>query len=346
MMKKVFAIICLIFSSAILSVSYGQTPVLKFKAGKKFRIIQFTDVHFRGDSYRSDSALVMIEKMIRAEKPDLAVFTGDIVTSVNTMKAWQTFSDAISKLRVPWALILGNHDIEGEITGKQIMDILAKKPYSLTQNGPQNIAGNGNFFLKVQSSGSTKTAALLYFFDSHSGFKTKTDRGEYEWIAFNQVEWYRQQSEKLTKENGGKCYPALAFFHIPLIEYKEVVGKPTTFGNQNEGVSSPDVNTGMYAALLECGDVMGTFVGHDHNNNFIGCLRNICLAFGQSSGRQAYGSIGKGARIIVLYEGQRKFDTWTLKWYDCDRDKDIWTPVADRNPQNFVTYPDSFQEKK
>jgi hypothetical protein len=75
-------------------------------------------------------------------------------------------------------------------------------------------------------------------------------------------------------------------------------------------------------------------------------LRNICLAYGQSSGRQSYGSVGKGARIIELYEGERKFDTWTLKWYDCDRDKDIWTPAADRSPQNFVTYPDSFQENK
>lgn len=346
MMKKILIVICLFLSSTAFFVSYGQTPVLKFKPGKKFRIIQFTDVHFRGDSYRSDSALVMITKMMAAEKPDLAVFTGDIVTSANTMKAWNTFSNAISSMKIPWALILGNHDIEGEITGKQIMNILAKKPFSLTQNGPGGIAGNGNFILKIQSSADRKTAALLYFLDSHSGFKNKTDRGSYEWIDFSQVEWYRQQSAKFTKENSKKPYPALAFFHIPLPEYKEVVGRPTTFGNQEEGISSPEVNTGMYAAFLESGDVMATFAGHDHNNNFIGCLRNICLAFGQSSGRQAYGSIGKGARIIELYEGERKFDTWTLKWYDCDRDKDIWTPTTDRNPQNFVTYPDSFQEKK
>lgn len=346
MMKKVFVIICLILSSTVLSVSYGQTPVLKFKPGKKFRIIQFTDVHFRGDSYRSDSALVMIKKMILAEKPDLVVFTGDVVTSANTLKAWQSFTNTISALKYPWAIVLGNHDIEADLTGKQIMDAVVGKPYSMTQNGPLTIAGNGNYILKIQSSGSVKTAALLYFLDSHSGFKPKTDRGDYEWIAFNQVDWYRQQSGKLTKENGGKPYPALAFFHIPLPEYKEVVGKPTTVGSQIENVCSPDVNSGMYAALLECGDVMSTFVGHDHDDNYIGCLRNICLAYGQSSGRQSYGSVGKGARIIELYEGERKFDTWTLKWYDCDRDKDTWTPVADRSPQNFVTYPDSFQEKK
>lgn len=344
-MKKTLIAICF-FSLAISSIALAQRPELKFSTDKKFRIMQFTDVHFRGDSYRSDSALVMIKNMILAEKPNLVVFTGDVVTSANTRKAWESFSNAIAGLKVPWAVILGNHDIEAELTGKQIMELVAQKPYSLTVNGPKNISGNGNYVLKIRSSEASKTSALLYFLDSHSGFKPKTDKGDYEWISQNQINWYRKQSAQFTRKNGGKPFPALAFFHIPIPEYKEVVGKPTTVGSQIEKVCSPDVNSGMYTAFLECQDVMGTFAGHDHNNNYIGCLRNICLAYGQSSGRQSYGSIGKGARIIELYEGERKFDTWTLKGYECDRDKDIWTPATDRTPQNFVTYPDSFQEKK
>jgi len=344
-MKKTLLAVCL-FYLAINSVVLGQKPELKFNSNKQFRIMQFTDVHFRGDSYRSDSALVMIKNMIVAEKPNLVVFTGDVVTSENTRKAWESFSNAIDGLKVPWAVVLGNHDIEAELTGKQIMELLAKKPYSLTVNGPKNIAGNGNYVLKIQSSESSKTSALLYFLDSHSGFKPKTDQGDYEWINHSQINWYRKQSARFTKKNGGKPFPALAFFHIPLPEYKEVVGKPTTVGSQIERVCSPDVNSGMYTALLECQEVMATFVGHDHNNNYIGFLRGICLAYGQSSGRQSYGSVGKGARIIELYEGERKFDTWTLKAYECDRDKDIWTPAVERTPQNFLTYPNSFQVKK
>jgi hypothetical protein len=170
--------------------------------------------------------------------------------------------------------------------------------------------------------------------------------GDYEWIDHSQIDWYRKQSAQFTRKNGGKPFPALAFFHIPLPEYKEVSGNITTVGSQDEKVCSPDLNSGMYTAFLESGDVMGTFAGHDHNNNYIGCLRGICLAYGQTSGRQSYGSIGRGARITELYEGERKFDTWILKWYECDRDKDIWTPAADRNPKYFITYPDSFQEKK
>jgi hypothetical protein len=345
-MKKFFYLISFLICITVVYESFGQKPVLKFNQNNKFRIIQFTDIHFKVDSYRSDSALVMIKSMILAKKPDLVVFTGDVVSSENTKKAWQTFSDVISAMNVPWAVVLGNHDIEAELSGEQIMATIAKKPYNLTQNGPKNIAGNGNYALRIQSSGSSKIGALLYFLDSHSGFETNTDLGDYEWIDNSQINWYREQSLRFTKKNDGKPYPALAFFHIPLPEYKEVVGKRTTVGSQDESVCSPDLNSGMYTAFLECGDVMGTFVGHDHNNNYIGCLRNICLTYGQSSGRQSYGSIGKGARIIELYEGHRKFDTWILKWYECDRDKDIWTPATDREPKYFVTYPDSFQDKK
>lgn len=345
-MKKLLSLLCFLLCMTAVTDTYSKTPVLKFNTDKKFRIMQFTDVHFRGDSYRSDSALVMIKNMIVAEKPDLVVFSGDVVTSENTRKAWEKFSDVIAGLKVPWAVVLGNHDIEAELTGDQIMELLAKKPYSLSVKGPKKIAGSGNYLLKIQSSGSSKTSALLYFLDSHSGFKPKTDKGDYEWIDQSQVNWYRKQSAQFTRKNGGKPFPALAFFHIPFPEYKEVVGNPTTVGSQIERVCSPDVNSGMYAALLEAREVMGTFVGHDHNNNYIGCLRDICLAYGQSSGRQCYGNIGKGGRIIELYEGERRFDTWTLKWYECDREKDIWTPATDRTPQNFVTYPDSFREKK
>ena len=50
--------------------------------------------------------------------------------------------------------------------------------------------------------------------------------------------------------------------------------------------------------MYECGDVMGIFAGHDHDNNYIGCMHGICLAYGYKSGRQSYGKIGRGVRVI------------------------------------------------
>jgi predicted phosphodiesterase len=318
---------------------------LRFNVNGKFKIVQFTDIHFQYDSYRSDSALVLMKMVIEKEKPDLVVLTGDVVCSKNSVKAWLALSQVLIDAKVPWAVTLGNHDTEYELTGKQIMETIEGLPYNLTANGPENLSGNGNYILEVHASKSDGTAALLYFLDSHSSFKPKGNLGTYEWVTSDQIAWYREQSNNFTKKNGGNPYPALAFFHIPLPEYKEIIEKKTTVGIQEETVCSPDLNSGLYTAMLESKDVMGMFVGHDHNNNYIGVLHNICLAYGNVTGRQCYGKIGRGARVIELYENTRKFDTWILKLYECDRDKDIWTPTHDDQRKFFVTYPDSFVEK-
>ncbi len=349
-MKSLAGIIVLTALLPLLIFGKGKpSPVLRFNQDGKVKIVQFTDIHFLVDPYnRSDSALAMMKKVIAIEKPDLVVLTGDIVCSKNTEKGWMSLSKVFIDAKAPWAVTLGNHDIEKDLTGEQIMEILADMPYCLTKKGPRNITGSGNYIIPVQSSKSGKTEALFYFFDSHSSFPLpeRTDFGTYEWIDFEQIHWYRKQSRKFTGKNGGQPIPSLAFFHIPLPEYKEILEQGKIIGIQEETVCSPLLNSGLFTAMLESGDVMGMFVGHDHNNNYIGCLRNICLAYGNCSGRQCYGKIGRGARVIELYEGERKFDTWILNLYECDHKKDIWIPTNDYERKFFVTYPDSFNEKQ
>jgi hypothetical protein len=341
----VFLGLMVVISLLALGQGNGQNTALRFNKDGKFKIVQFTDIHFQYNSYRSDSALVLMKTVINREKPDLVVLTGDVVCSMNTPLAWLSLSKVLIDAKVPWAVVFGNHDAEFkyETTKKEIMETIVGMPYNLTIRGPENISGEGNYILEVISSKSNKIAALLYFLDSQ--MYPEKGLGNYDWIKFDQVDWYRKQSIAYTSSNNFNPYPALAFFHIPLPEYKEIIGKKTTYGSQIETVCSPDLNSGMYTAMLECKDVMGTFVGHDHNNNYIGCLRNICLAYGNTTGRQCYGNIGRGARVIELYEGERKFDTWILKLYECDRDKDIWYATNDYDRKLFVTYPDSFVEK-
>jgi len=343
-MKK--TIVFLMAMTVISLLTWGQdnksTPVLRFNKDGKFKIVQFTDVHFQYNSYRSDSALLLMKTVIEKEEPDLVVLTGDIVCSKNTSRAWLDLSKVMTDAKVPWATVLGNHDAEFKYntTKKQIFETIVGLPYNLTQRGPEDISGEGNYVLEVKSSKSNDIATLFYFFDSH--MYPEEGLGRYDWIKFDQIAWYREQSKAYSTKNGVNPYPALAFFHIPLPEYKEVIGKNTTVGIQKETVCSPGLNSGMYTAMLECKDVMGTFAGHDHNNNYIGCLHNICLAYGNVTGRQCYSDIGRGARVIELYEGERKFDTWILKLYECDRDKDTWVPTNDYQDKFFVTYPDSF----
>ncbi len=317
-------LVCLISASVAFSQS-GQT--LRFNSDGTFKIVQFTDIHLSYNTSKSDSALALIRKVISEEKPDLIIVTGDVVCSANTRETWIEVTKPFIDSHTPWAVVLGNHDDEFELKRAEIIALIEKLPYCMTVNGPDEIAGNGNYVMKISSSQADATAALLYCFDSHSYSTIKGLKG-YGWISFNQVQWYRQQSEVFKIENGNKPLPALSFLHIPLPEYKEIKSLNTTAGDNNENPCSPLINTGLFAAMKEMGDVIGVFAGHDHVNTYIGCLYDICLGYGCKTGYENYGYLEKGARVIVLYEGEREFKTWIRH--------------LDPTPLFTVTYPESF----
>lgn len=282
---------------------------LEFNGDGEFKIVQFTDVHWKNDSLQqcADTRSLFLH-VLETEKPDLVVLTGDIVNGP-APAGWEAVCSLFVEAGVPFAVVLGNHDDEFEWSRDQIFDYLSGLPGFVGSKGPDEITGVGNYVISLKSAQSGKTAALLYFIDSNAYCPNKAI-SDYGWIHFDQIAWYRSHSSGFTQQNGGTPYPALAFFHIPVPEYAEVKEMETTIGSTIEKVYSPDINSGMMASFIEMGDVMGTFAGHDHDNNYIGLYRGIALAYGQASGYSGYGTIGKGARIITLKEGVRGFTTW------------------------------------
>ena len=64
--------------------------------------------------------------------------------------------------------------------------------------------------------------------------------------------------------------------------------------------------------MLERGDVKGTFVGHDHVNDYESALHGIRLIYGRATGFSAYGREGfpRGGRVIMIEAEQTTFTTW------------------------------------
>jgi Predicted phosphohydrolases len=330
-LKKLTVLLILFFGVTLL---YSQSkPALKFSDNGKFKIVQFTDIHLKVEKkQRCDSVLDNMKAILSSEKPDLVILTGDIATSKEVKEAWAMVTKPMIDAGIPWAVVFGNHDSEHGFTNKQIMDYLVTLPLNLSAYGPSDISGIGNYILEILGSKTNKPEALIYCFDSnaYSGEKDNKELGYYDWIKFDQIMWYRAESKKYTALNNNKPYPAMAFFHIPFPEYVAVQKKSSTIGDKDENISSSVINSGMYNAILESKDVMATFCGHDHNNNFIGTLNNIALVYGCKTGKDSYGKLDKGGRVIVLYEGERKFDTWIHTTND--------------SVKYFVTYPDAFKK--
>lgn len=57
--------------------------------------------------------------------------------------------------------------------------------------------------------------------------------------------------------------PGLAFQHIPLPEH-DIVRQGPIVGQYHEAVCAPEINTGLFAAYAQAGDVKAVTVGHDH----------------------------------------------------------------------------------
>ena len=76
-MKQLLIILSLVLGC--LQPGYTQKPVLKFNKDGKFKIVQFTDVHYIHGNPKSAVSLERINEVLDAEKPDLVLFTGDVI---------------------------------------------------------------------------------------------------------------------------------------------------------------------------------------------------------------------------------------------------------------------------
>ena len=286
---------------------------LKFNADKKFKIVQFTDVHWVADSLASEEAGERMNEVLDAEKPDLVVYTGDVIFARPADKGMRRALEPAIKRGIPFAVTFGNHDDEQDMNRKDLYEFIKDMPGNLTST-VEGLSGVTNFILPVKSSVGDKDAAVLYVFDSNSYSPMKQVKG-YGWIKHDQVQWYINESKKYTEANGGTPLPALSFFHIPLPEYHEAVKHEGAFmiGTRKETACAPEINTGLFAAMLEAGDVLGVFVGHDHVNDYAVSWKGIMLCYGRfTGGKTVYHDMpgGNGARVIELTEGTRQFRSW------------------------------------
>ncbi|KAK9741244.1 hypothetical protein RND81_03G091800 [Saponaria officinalis] len=209
--------------------------------------------------------------MIQAEQPDLIVFTGDNIfgkdATVPTKSMEAAFAPAIES-NIPWAAVLGNHDQESTLTREDVMKYIVGMNNTLSMLNPagvQKIDGFGNYNLEVagvRGSLFQNTSILnLYFLDSGDYSKVPSIKG-YDWIKSSQISWFLHTSDALKNSYNAHLErqqaeaPSLIFFHIPLPEYEQFSTSEIT-GVKQEGISSPNKNSGFFDALVEAGNVRG-----------------------------------------------------------------------------------------
>lgn len=281
---------------------------LRFKKGL-FKIVQITDLHYKLGVKASEQGLACVREMVETEKPDLVVVTGDIIYSAPADSTLSVVLKTFAKLGVPFCMTFGNHDYDFKTPAVALYNQMQKTPNCVM---PVLQGKNTDYSLSILSSNGKRTAAVLYCIDTHNK-PAIGGIGGYQWISHNQITWYRQRSMVYKQKNGGRPVPSLAFLHIPLPEFNYATDNTQCpmYGSRLEKAYSPSLNSGMFASIKEMGDIMGVFCGHDHDNDYAVSYFNVLLAHGRfSGGNTEYNHLKRGARVIVLKEGKREFDTW------------------------------------
>jgi len=264
-------------------------------------------MHFGADSNDTLDFLTqeLQRNMINWVKPDLVVVSGDAISGGPIQKHggfekfWKRWTEPIMEAKLPYAYILGNHDPEGNFTNKQIVALDDTNPLSLRKSCV-SMPESTNFIIPLHSSrNENELAANIWMFDTGS-ISCDDFYDSYGCIEPDQLKWYDEQSKKIKEEHGTNVHH-LAFLHIPIPEYRRMFNTRETYGNGNESVGCPFVNTGFFKHVKDNGDISAMFVGHDHNNDYGGWYNDVELVYGRKSGFNAYGDV-RGARVIKLKE--------------------------------------------
>ena len=306
-------------------VDFMEKPILKFHENGKFRVLMVSDFHC-GKSF-SPKLKTGLRTLIENTDPDFIMIGGDQCVNKDTfdeVKAYMTdVIEPILEKKIPWGAVFGNHDREAGIDLNDEMRAYTEIPCCLASAGPEDITGVGNYRLPVYSADGTELKFNLWAMDSNHmmrdyiqkfGLPEDTrfvmpnplnDGGGDGTPLFDQVMWYYNESVNIEKENGRKI-PGIMFMHISLPEYIIVTRNPEqcgAIGAKRESNCSTELNSGLFLAALQRGDIKGFYFGHDHLIDIQGEYCGITLATDAALGynMSAHDDL-RGGRIIDLFE--------------------------------------------
>ncbi len=344
-MKKfisfLLAAIMIMGSFAITSFAEEGDRVMKFNADGKFKVMHVTDTHL--EDYNVDSSCWAIGYACDKEKPDIAVVTGDNVQNCDNPEDTKRFIDKLMTVfqsrNIPVAVTFGNHDSEtGAMSREELMAYYNTYSCSVSVDDGEALSGCGTYNIPVMSSDGEKVKFNLWVFDSND----YDGKGHYGCVKADQVEWYKKTSDELKAQNGGEKVYSLAFQHIIVPEIYDVLKKADkkvlfsfehiindgeyyhfdenqkNYGTLNETPCSGGENFGQFDAMVDKGDVLAIFSGHDHANAFgvqnqgIDIVNSLSTRYNNERYSTQY-----GYRMIVIDENDTSvYDTYSVHWYD------------------------------
>ena len=315
---------------------------IRFNSNGKLKILHITDTHLNLN-HNFDPTIWLVEKACDTEKPDIVMLTGDIVKNCDdaedTKKMINALMNVFDSRNIPVAITFGNHDSEeGAMSREELMAYYNTFSCSVSVDDGETLSGCGTYNIPVLASNSDDVKFNLWVFDS--GDYDEEER--YSCVQADQVDWYKQTSDKLKEENNGEVVNSLVFQHIIVGEIYDALQKtdswkPHAFSHiynkddyymfDSDGVNYGTLrerpcpgyaNNGQFDAMVEKGDVLAMFTGHDHSNAFAVEYKGIDIV--NSISTRYIGlchSTQSGYRVIEVDENDTTdYETRVVRIYD------------------------------
>ncbi|MGJ9458443.1 metallophosphoesterase family protein [Oceanobacillus sp. CF4.6] len=276
---------------------------LTYREDGTFNIVQLTDLHIGSIPHHEDDykTFALIDKAFEKLDADLIVITGDLIWSEGVPNADKVFKELLQRINnhdIPVAITYGNHDSEDEFTRSSLREMESGLDHFVEKKNICIVDDRESYTIEIYDQSGETVKNVLYVIDS--GADAPLLIGNYDWVHPEQVNWFREVSKQYKNVEAGQS--DLIFMHIPLPEYWQASQNILSgeCNETNDMISAPYINTGLFASAVLNGQIAGVFVGHDHDNNFVGEHFGIKLVYGQVSGYQCYGDLERGARLIQL----------------------------------------------
>ena len=335
----------LIAASCCVMLTFARTSEeadthLQYGSDGKFRIMQIADIQ---DYFPMKTITKrVIQKALAAYPADLIVLTGDNIASTTLVRPYAAlaiheFMSVFEKHGTPVAMVYGNHDDENTTANKKFqMSVYERYNCFIGCAGEDFGESNfGTYNIPIYaSSDKNRVVSNIWMIDS-GNYNDENDLGGYACVTKKQIDWYKAASEKLERENGHKI-PSLLFQHIVIPEIWDAfdehdaqvegsVGHNGKFytlpqdakGTLGETPCPPNYTNGQFDAVVERGDVMAMFFGHDHVNSYHLNYRGVDLVNTPGVGFRSYNSEEAGVRIITLDESKPDcYETELVTYFD------------------------------
>ncbi|MBR4942161.1 MAG: metallophosphoesterase [Clostridia bacterium] len=301
---------------------------LRFSKNGEFRLLMMSDIQ---ESAACDPrSLRSVCALLDEARPDLVVWGGDNcygpeISSLDDLKAFlDIFTRPMIDRGIPWAHVFGNHDHDVPCDPDAMQALYESYPLCVSRHTDATVHGKTNFVLPVFDRTGEKVKFSVWGLDTNnhasdldSLVKSGDMRGDallpnnvlragnYDILHFDQLMWYWNTSCMLEKLAGEKV-PGLLCMHIAPYEFALAAANPekcVRSGIYVENLDPGILNSGLFAEILQRGDIRTVCCGHTHMNDFEAELCGIRLCWDACAGYRCYGTDSiRGGRLFVIRE--------------------------------------------